>query len=170
MARIKLHDDIYGHKSGESIDVSQSKADWAVANGYASTSGDDTKLIQANGVPAGKDQTLAKNREAPNKGLQEQIADGDLLKADPDKDTDDVQPTLNNLQPIELTNGKGDPAKAARGKDALEAKADQADPGDAPEVSGEPTEPVKPVPDPEKVAAKQAEADNKATGEDAPQA
>jgi hypothetical protein len=134
--RIKLHDDVEGHKSGETVDVPEERAKWYLANGYASAASynrDEDPV--AGGVLAKNDPTLASNRsDEPNKTLPEVVAERDGWASAVSEDADDFAPTPRaERAPIEATNGKGDPEKAAKGKAALEEKADATDATDAPE-------------------------------------
>ena len=125
MARIKLHHDIFQHKSGETIDVDADKAAWAVAEGYASTA-KDADGVHATSVPAKQDPRLPENADdEPNTDLREQIADG-LMISDKTEADGDFAPTLAHPEEYhvpELTNGKGNVEKADDGKEALEDKA-----------------------------------------------
>lgn len=131
--RIKLHDDVEGHKAGESIDVTKARGEWLLVNGYASAEDYDDDKNPSTGVPASKDQTDPKvTKQEPLPNLREQMADG-LGK--PDKV--DPDPVLHFVpgthEPIELTNGKGKPKAAEDGKDDLEEEAASSDPEGAPE-------------------------------------
>lgn len=132
--RIKLHDDIEGHKSGETVDVPEERAKFYLANGYASAASYNADEHPEMGVPAKIDPRLAENRkDEPNVDLRTQLADG--LGKNADNDPDAVTPVPRSTgTPIELTNGKGDPAKAEKGKAGLEKAADSTDPDDAPEA------------------------------------
>lgn len=125
MARIKLHHDIFGHKSGETVDVDKDKAAWAVAEGYASTA-KDADGVHATSVPAKQDPRLAENADdEPNGDLREQVAGGLMISDETDPD-DDFAVTLAHPEDYhqpEITNGAGKPEKAEDGKDALEKKA-----------------------------------------------
>lgn len=118
--RITLHDDIEGHKSGETIDVAEDRAKWYLANGYASAADYNRDEDPKMSVDAKLDPTLAKNRDdKPNADLRDQLADG--LGRNRGDDTDDVRPMTKTSghEPVELTNGKGNPEKAAAGKDEI---------------------------------------------------
>lgn len=141
--RIKLHDDVEGHKSGETVDVPESRAKWLLENGYASQAGRDADGVHATSVEAKLDPTLAENRkDEPEPGLAERMDEGlgtpGFTK--PDKDELVPQPYLDRPDPIERTNGKGDPEKAEKGKEALEARAEKADPEEAVENDPEAAE------------------------------
>lgn len=131
--RIKLHDDVEGHKSGETVDVPEERAKYYLANGYASAPDYNADEHPELGVPAKIDPRLAENRkDEPNVGLRAQLADGLGKATEPDADA--VTPVPRSTgDPVERTNGKGDPAKAEKGKAGLEKAADSTDPGDAPE-------------------------------------
>jgi hypothetical protein len=137
--RIRLHQDIFGHKSGETIDYDATQAKWAVKEGYASTAA-DADGVHATSVPAKNDPRLAENVKGDaNPTLHEQIEAGVLTPGEPDKD--EVYPTLQHPEDYhvpELTNGKGDPDKGEAGKAPLEAKAEKTDPEDAVEFTGTP--------------------------------
>lgn len=131
--RIKLHDDIEGHKSGETVDVPKERAEWYLVNGYASHADYNDDENPKTGVPAKQDPTLATNVEAkPNESLPEQMAAGLGTPEKPDAD-----PIEARREPIELTNGKGNPEKAAAGKEKLEEAADATEPDQAPEADGD---------------------------------
>jgi hypothetical protein len=132
--RLKLHDDVEGHKSGETVEVPEERAKWLLENGYASQTGRDADGVHATSVEAKLDPTLAENRkDKPERDLAERMAEGlgTPGSAKPDPREMAPKPYLDRPNPIELTNGKGDPAKAANGKEALEARAEKADPEDA---------------------------------------
>lgn len=136
--RIKLHDDIEGHKSGETVDVPKDRADYYLVNGYASAASYNDDENPATNVTADKDPTLAENRkDKPNDGLYDQLADG--LGRNGGEDTDDVKPmtAVSPHTPVELTNGKGDPEKADAGKEKLEQAAVATDSDAAPETNPE---------------------------------
>lgn len=67
MATVKLHQDVLGHRSGETVEVDGTQGEWLVANGYASVEGetDEDKHLVTTSDAAG-DPTLAMNREAPD--------------------------------------------------------------------------------------------------------
>ena len=138
--RLTLHDDVEGHKSGETVDVPEERAKWLLAQGYASAASyNRDEDPAAGGVLAKHDPTLADNREdGPNKSLPEQVAE-DKLGNRAEEDPDAFEPTTftSNKTPVELTNGKGDPEKAAKGKARLADKADSTDATDAPETNPE---------------------------------
>lgn len=137
--RLKLHDDVEGHKSGETVDVPEERAKWYLVNGYASAASYNDDENPSTGVPAKIDPTLADNREdKPNKGFHTQVAE-DRLGVTDEVDPDPFVPTsfTSNKEPIELTNGKGDPEKAAAGKEKLEDAAVKTDPEKAPETNPE---------------------------------
>ena len=135
--RVKLHDDVEGHKSGETVDVPDERAKWLVANGYASTAA-DADGVHATSVPAKDDPTLAENREPANESLDVQSARGDFKWDESKVEEDPVRPSERpgNTHP-EITNGEGDPEKGAKGKEALEKAAAQTDPAEATENGGE---------------------------------
>jgi hypothetical protein len=70
MVRLKLHQPIEGGAADEVVDVPAERADWLVANGYASladsddSTGGEGELVRD--VNAENDPTLASNREAPD--------------------------------------------------------------------------------------------------------
>lgn len=138
--RLKLHDDVEGHKSGETVDVPEERAKWLLANGYASQASVDADGVHATSVPAKLDPTLAENREEPEKSLAVKMDEGLGLPSDEPYDEKAPEPYLARPNPVELTNGKGDPEKAAKGKEALEARAEKTDPDDAPENNPEAVE------------------------------
>jgi hypothetical protein len=169
MARIKLHHDIFGRKSGETIDVDADKAKWAVTEGYASTS-TPADGVHATSVPAKQDPRLPENAEGePNVDLRQQIADGLMLTPDTDEDAN-FAPTLahpENYHSPELYNSKGDPEKGEKGKQALEAKAEAADPDEAVEVTGD-TAPAAAENDKVEAAAVEADEDETVTAPEEP--
>lgn len=133
--RIKVHDDIEGVKSGQTVDVPEERAKWYLANGYASSSTYNDEEHPESGVVAKLDPTLAENREdKPNDTLPEQIDAGvaRATKVDPDVVTPHKTPA-DLFTPVETTNAKGDPDKAEPGKDKAEDKAAAKDPEDATE-------------------------------------
>lgn len=122
--RIKLHQDVEGHKAGETVEVKAERAKWLVAQGYASTS-KDADGVRATSVPADDDPTLATNREDAGEGLRERMAAGLGTPGSAEVDDSEISPvpTIPDATKIEMTNGEGDPEKAATGRDALEAAA-----------------------------------------------
>lgn len=137
--RIKLHDDVEGHKSGETVDVPEERAKWYLANGYASAASYNDDEHPETGVLAKHDPMLAENvKEKPNKDFHTQVAE-DHLGVSPEVDEDVVVPTTftSNKEPVELTNGKGNPEKAAAGKAKLEEAAVKTDSDEAPETNPE---------------------------------
>lgn len=72
MTRLRLHQPVEGRAAGEIADVPAGRADWMLANGYASLAGDDTDSTDGEGElqrgvsDASNDPTLAANREAPD--------------------------------------------------------------------------------------------------------
>ena len=131
--RIKLHDDVEGHKSGETVDVEETRAKWYLANGYASAASYNDDEHPEMGVLAKHDPMLADNVKAkPNDGLRDQMAAG--LGTRGEADPDPIKP---RTEPIERTNGKGNPEKAEAGKARVEDKAADTDPADAPEADAD---------------------------------
>jgi hypothetical protein len=135
--RIKLHDDVEGHKSGETVDVPEERAKWYLAKGYASSASYNDDEHPETNVLAKLDPTLADNREdKPNKSLPEQVAEDKVGNpTEPDADTVTPLTKTSGHVPVELSNGKGDPEKAAAGKDKVEEKQASTDPADAPELN-----------------------------------
>src|SRR5689334_12237033 len=119
--RVKITQDVAGHKSGESVDVDDSYGKWLVAEGYASTSA-DSDGVHATSVPAQHDPRLAENREEPDRPLRERMANGLGMPGSEEPDDREITPTptLANPMPAEKFNGKGDPGKGEKGKQALE--------------------------------------------------
>lgn len=125
--RVKLHQDIEGRKAGETVDVPDSRAKWLVAEGYASTSSKDDHRTGPTSVKADLDPRRAENvKGKPNDSLPEQMAAGLGTPTEPDPDPVNP-PALDNPQPVERTNAKGDPAKGDAGKEKLEAAAEAAE-------------------------------------------
>jgi len=122
--RVKLHQEAEGRKPGETVDVPEERAKWLVAEGYASTTA-DADGVHATSVPAQHDPRLAANREEPDATLHEQMADGLGMPGSGEHDESEITPTptLAYPDPIERTNGKGDPEKGDAGKEVLERKA-----------------------------------------------
>ena len=83
MATVKLHQDVLGHRSGETVEVDGTQGEWLVANGYASVEGesDEDKHLVTTSEAAG-DPTLAMNREAPD--------DFDAAKAEDEANNDEA--------------------------------------------------------------------------------
>ena len=125
--RIRLHDDVAGHKSGETVDVENDYAKWLVANGYASTS-KDADGVRATSVPADQDPTLAENREEPDPTLREQMAKGLGTPGSAEPDESEIVPKpyvpgARDQHEAEVFNADGDPEAAEKGKDKLEEAA-----------------------------------------------
>lgn len=142
MTRVTLHDDIEGHKSGETVDVPAERAEYYLVNGYASTPSYNREEHAEAGVKSYKnDPTLAENREdGPNPDVRDQLADpdNDLGRYSDREDTDDVRPVVDVVNPVELTNGDGDPEAGMKGKARVEKRqVEKTDPEDATEVSEE---------------------------------
>jgi hypothetical protein len=133
--RIKVHQDIEGVKSGQTVDVPEKRAKWLIAEGYASTAA-DSDGVHATSVDAKLDPTLAENNDSANDSLAEQMAAGLGKPGEVDPDPVDSQ-YAGPPNPIEVTNGNGDPEKAEKGKAGLEAAAEKTDPEDAPETNPE---------------------------------
>lgn len=134
--RIKLHQDLFAHKSGETVDVETKLAKWAVAEGYASTAA-DADGVHATSVEAKNDPRLAENvSDKPNDSLAVQHSNG-LVYGKEDADPVTPVPT-GGVEMVEVTNGKGDPEKAEKGKETLEEKAVEADSEQAVEVAEAP--------------------------------
>lgn len=60
--KVKLHQDVEGHKRDDEIEVDEARANWLVSQGYASIEGDETDKSLVTGVPADQDPTLAANQ------------------------------------------------------------------------------------------------------------
>lgn len=62
--KIKLHQDVLGHRSGDTIDLEATEAQFYLREGYASkVRGSNQDMHLAGGVDAENDPTLAANRE-----------------------------------------------------------------------------------------------------------
>ena len=70
--KVKLHQDVEGAKSGDSIDVPADRAKFLIQEGYASTS-KDVDGVTITSVPADIDPTLAENREEPQAHVQDRF-------------------------------------------------------------------------------------------------
>ena len=69
--KLKLAQDVEGHKSGETVDVPADRAAFYLAEGYAThpdgkSRSDGGDMLLVSGVPAEKDPRLAENREDPD--------------------------------------------------------------------------------------------------------
>jgi len=136
--RITLHQDVEGRKSGETVDVEEKRAEWYLQNGYASAPSYKDDEHPEMGVLAKHDPMLAENvKDEPLPDLRESMANG--LGNQTEDDPDEVVPTIftSNKTPAELTNGKGNPEKAAAGKEKLEKRLAGTDPADAVESDPE---------------------------------
>lgn len=122
--RVKLHQEAEGRKPGETVDVPEERAKWLVAQGYASTAA-DADGVHATSVPAQHDPTLAANREEPDPSLAKQMAAGLGMPGSGEENPNEItpKPALAYPDPVERTNGQGDPEKGEAGKAVLERKA-----------------------------------------------
>ena len=67
MVMILLHQDVEGKKRGMTVDVPATRADWLVAQGYASTAASKTvQHVNTTTVPLSSDPTNKANRELPS--------------------------------------------------------------------------------------------------------
>jgi hypothetical protein len=130
--RVKLHQEAEAKKPGETVDVEEGRGKWLVAEGYASTPA-DADGVHATSVPEQHDPRLAQNREKPDPTLREQMADGLGMPGSGEPDPNEIEPHphLDRPDPVERTNGQGDPEKGAKGKEVLERKALATDSSDA---------------------------------------
>jgi len=80
--KVKLHQDVEGAKSGDSIDVPADRAKFLIQEGYASTS-KDVDGVTITSVPADIDPTLAKNREDAQPHVQDRIDAVKFEQAEP---------------------------------------------------------------------------------------
>lgn len=82
----KLHQDVLGARSGDTITVDATQAEFLVREGYASIEGDDTDKALMGGVSREADPTLAENREAPGEldvtGLEDDATNDEQTKID----------------------------------------------------------------------------------------
>jgi len=83
--KVKLHQDVEGAKSGDSIDVPADRAKFLIQEGYASTS-KDVDGVTITSVPADIDPTLAENREEPQPHVQDRF---DAVKFEDAKPVDE---------------------------------------------------------------------------------
>lgn len=85
--KVRLHQDVEGHKANDEIDVSEDRAEWLVKQGYASIEGDDSDKTLVTDVTADKDPTLAANQPADDPGAgglnapQDKVARGEDVEA-----------------------------------------------------------------------------------------
>ena len=127
--RLKLHQDIEGKKAGQTAEVPEERARFYLAEGYASTSADQDG-VHATSVKAKLDPRLAENAGDANRTLGEQHADGLVIAGEPNPDPVPTEPYVAP-NPVERTNGEGNPETAEKGKEAAEKAADRTDPSDA---------------------------------------
>lgn len=154
--RIKLHQDVEGRKAGETVDVPEKRAKWLLAEGYASTSA-DSDGVHATSVPADLDPRLAENREKPDDSLRKQLSEGLGTPRPEDADPNEKTPKpfipdAEGSMVEEVYNVKGDPEKAAKGRETIEKAAARQNEETSDELAFEedPENAPEPEPDPDK--------------------
>lgn len=111
--RITLHDDIEGHKSGETVDVPEDRATYYLMNGYASRPSFNRDEHPESATFPKDDQTLAENRKDEKtygredlfREMGDGLAQGDNVHYEEDPV---VVPSLNphGVVPPEVDNGQ----------------------------------------------------------------
>ena len=139
--RVKLHQDVKGRKSGETVDVPEGEGGWLVINGYASQASDSTDKVNATSVPAEKDPTVAENRESPEEappGVTE--ADAAPVPQGLGGQRASNVPELTNRADATLDEVPAIVEKAERGKSAVEKRSADVDQPAPEEGRAEPVE------------------------------
>lgn len=161
---MKLHQDVEGHKAGETVDVPLKRARFYEQEGYAvpvdGPLGDDVDGVYKTSVKAKDDPRLADNQTktgGPNASLREQLAEGLGTPTTPQADPVG-EVALDRPDPVERTNGEGNPVAAEKGKARAEDKAEDTDPEEAPEVAGETPDDAEAKADKGEKAAERADA------------
>jgi hypothetical protein len=140
---IKLHQDLFGRRSGDTVTVDGTQGEWAVRQGYATeVDGESTDRTLETSVDADADPTLAVNREDPDDydavGDEDEASNSDVVKRE---DFLANQPVREDPATEKRTRESQIEAGAAGGDDVTDQGADTYDGGETPTV-GRVAEPV----------------------------
>lgn len=139
--KLKMHQDVLGHKSGDEVEVDGTQAEWLVKEGYASVADGEDEYAQEDkhlvtSAEAKDDPTMAANREAPD--------EFDAAKAEDDADNSETDKAKAAASAATVRTGgateKREPAPADTA--TTEGKARYDDPSDATPTAGPNAVPV----------------------------